>query len=153
MRSIFRIFVVVGAVMALLTMAAGLSVADNDPLIGKKYSDASAEVSRWNGTAQIETVFGSRLATDDCVVASWRKQSSLDDRGHRQTNIVLLNLNCNDQLASAGSPGNSITSAGGQAQEKIVKTGEWCSQPEQADYADCAKFCTEQYPGMCTADF
>jgi hypothetical protein len=147
-----RIAGVLASALALLASAGGLSSAAGDPLIGKTYAEASSAVASWNGTPKISTVVGSRLATDDCLVSSWQKSSALDSAGNRQRYIFLINLNCNDLLASAGSPGNSITSPVGQHQNELLKSAEWCSEPEQAEYAPCAPFCARN-EGMCTANF
>jgi hypothetical protein len=104
MSSIVRIAVVVVSALASLNMTCGVSAATDDPLIGKTYSEASAVVSGLNGTPKIATVVGGRLATDECIVASWRKSSSLDSSGNRQTNIYLINLNCSGPSASQTPP-------------------------------------------------
>jgi hypothetical protein len=95
--------VLVGA-SALLATAGGISAASGDLLIGKTYSEASAVVSGLNGTPKVATVVGGRLATDDCIVASWHKSSSLDSSGNRQTGIYLINLNCSGPTASKTPP-------------------------------------------------
>lgn len=104
MSSIVRIAVVVVTAVTSLTMAGGISAATEDPLIGKTYSEASAVVSGLNGTPKVATVVGGRLATDDCIVASWHKSSSLDSSGNRQTNVYLINLNCSGPTASETLP-------------------------------------------------
>ncbi len=111
MSLIVRIAGVFVAALALLATAGGLSAATGDPLIGKTYAEASAEVAGWNGTPKVSTVVGSRLTTDECLVSSWQKSSALDSAGNRQQNIYLINLNCNAPVASAGSPGDALTSA------------------------------------------
>jgi hypothetical protein len=153
MNRITRFVAIAGTALAFLAMAGGVSSATWDPLIGQTYAYALTQVSSWKATAQIETVIGSRLATDDCIVTSWKKSSFLDARGQKQQGVILINLNCNNPLAAPGAPGNSLSSPEGQAQEKLIKTAEWCSQPEQATYKDCAKFCTQDHEGMCTANF
>ena len=104
MSSIVRIAAALVAASVPLTMAGGISAATEDPLIGKTYSAASAVVAGWKGTPKIATVIGSRLPTEDCLVSSWHKSSSLDSAGNRQQNIVLINLNCSGPTASAGLP-------------------------------------------------
>lgn len=80
-----------------------------DQLIGKKYSDATTLISKWNGSAVVATVSGSALALDDCIVSSWGKSIFLNSNGdNRRSNEYRLNLNCNNPLASPGHPGNSL---------------------------------------------
>src|SRR4051812_49077957 len=108
MGFIARVVAVLVGTLASTAMADGISAASGDLLIGKTYSEASAVVSGLNGTPKVATVVGGRLATDDYIVASWHKSSSLDSSGNRQTNIYLIKLNRNSRPASADSPGDSL---------------------------------------------
>lgn len=152
MSCLVRIVAVAGASVALLATGSGLAVADNDPLIGKTYGDAVAAVSNWgNTTAVIDTVVGGRLSTDDCFVSSWRRANFLDIGGaKRPGSTVLMNINCNAAVASAGSPGASAGSPEGRVAKHNIETGKWCMEPEQAEFDPCLKFCAgfEKY---CTA--
>jgi len=74
--------VCVFAAMTVMAMGFGSGIASAaDPLIGKKYSDASSWISRRNGTPVVATVSGSQLALDDCIVVSWSKGGFLNSRG------------------------------------------------------------------------
>jgi hypothetical protein len=136
-----RVIAVIGTALTLLVSFGGPAAAKSDPLIGKKYSEASALISGWGADAVIETVIGSRLATDDCIVGTWSRSSFRDIDAKKRKGAILLNLNCNDSLASAGSPGNSATSAEGKLAKRNIKVGAWCALPDQVDNANCITFC------------
>ncbi|RWA20824.1 hypothetical protein [Mycolicibacterium elephantis] len=78
-----RILAVVGAVA--VSVMVGPGVASADPYIGKKYSDAAAQIAKRNGKPVVATVQGSALQ-DDCTVTNWHKSIFLDSRGrnHRK---------------------------------------------------------------------
>src|SRR3954451_9141201 len=127
MNAVVRVLAVMDTAVTLLATAHGLSAADTDPLAGKTYKDASALVAEGGNKSVIATVVGSRLAIDDCIVTTWRKSNFRDIGGKERAGAVLLNLNCNGLVASAGSPGNSVTSAEGKLAKADIETGEWCS--------------------------
>jgi hypothetical protein len=136
-------------------VAYGSGVASADPLLGKTYSDASAVASGWNRDVVIETVAGSRLAQADCIVASWRKWDKRDADGN-VVKQVLMNLNCNQGLASAGNPGNSLASPEGRQRAKdnvmaagIAKNDKDCHQSDAA-MAWCQALCHRT--GLCNED-
>jgi hypothetical protein len=149
MSAIVRAVIVAGTALTLLTTASGLSAATTDPLIGKTYKDASAAVSSWGSTPVIETIIGSRLASDDCIVSTWQKSSFRDIGGTQRKGAILMNLNCNEPVASAGTPGNSAASAEGKVAKHNEKVATWCELPEQATNKNCITFCTI-HADMCT---
>ena len=141
MSAAVRVIAVMGTALTMLASFGGLAAAKSDPLVGKKYSEASSLVSGWGADSVIETVIGSQLATDDCIVATWSRSSFRDINGKKRKGTILFNLNCNDLLASAGSPGNSATSVEGKLAKHNIKVGAWCALPAQADNANCQTFC------------
>jgi hypothetical protein len=149
MHAIVRGIVVVGTALPLLITAGGLAAADS--LTGETYKDASAKVSGWGMTSIIETVVGSRLESDDCIVTSWQKSNFLDIGGQKREGAILMNLNCNNAYASATSPGNSAGSPEGRAAkalaEKNQKIADWCVLPAQANHGPCLDFWS-QHEGM-----
>ncbi|WP_082690690.1 hypothetical protein [Mycobacterium sp. M26] len=102
------------AVCALLT--AGTASADNEynEYAGQTYADASQAIQRAGGTDTIATVVGDQLPTTQCRVTGSRSASFLDSSGNNPGGRVLLDLNCNADLASPGNPGNSVSSPQGQ---------------------------------------
>ncbi|CAN5393375.1 hypothetical protein BH09ACT8_BH09ACT8_45550 [soil metagenome] len=152
MSVIVRVVGVVVAALVLLIAASGLSTATTDPLIGKTYKEASGKVAGWGGTSVIETVIGSRLQSDDCIVSTWQKSSFIDIAGTKRNGEFRFNLNCNETVAAPGRPGNSVASPEGKTAKENIQTAAWCSKPAQANYAGCAGWCTN-HEGMCTANF
>jgi hypothetical protein len=131
----------------------GAGTASADALTGKTYSDAAAIVSGWNRTAVVETVNGSQLASDDCIVSSWRKWTTTDPAGKR-LNQVLMNLNCNQGLAAPGKPGNSMASPEGRQRAKdntmaalVAKNDKDCYQSDAA-MNWCVALCNRT--GLCS---
>lgn len=141
--------------LALLVAMFGSGVASAaDPLIGKKYSDAASWISGRNGTPVVATVNGSQLATDDCIVTAWHRGGFLNSRGRDdRTMEYYVHLNCNNSVASAGHPGNSVMTpegAKGKRQHEraaaINANPEKCQQDEQMlEY--CRKIC--ESTGLC----
>lgn len=138
--------------VATATLDGAVAAASGPDYSGQTYADASAQIASGGGTPVIATVVGEQLQTGDCIVTGSRKASNLDSSGRSRGYQVLLDLNCNMTLAAPGKPGNSAASPAGRPQKQLIETGNWCSQPEQADYADCATFCAENQ-GFCTANF
>jgi hypothetical protein len=134
--------------VALSTAAFGSSVASaTDPLVGKTYSAAAAAIGGWGsgGKPIIATVSGSQLATDDCIVVSWRKSMFINSSGTGRPGDFLLNLDCNQPLAEPGHPGNSVTSVEGKAAKEddanatyVAKNPKVCEKN-----ANTAAWCTE----------
>lgn len=153
---VVRILGVVGAAALSVTMF-GSGVASADALTGKTYSDASAWISQRNGTPVIATVSGSQLETDDCIVTSWSKGGFLNSRGRAdRRGEYYLHLNCNNNVASAGHPGNSAMTPEGIKAKKEQKTAAninknpaWCRKNEE-NLANCVKFCDRT--GLCEVE-
>jgi len=136
---------------AMAMVGVGTSAA-KDPYVGLTYADASAKIAGSHGTAVISTVVGDVLATDDCIVTSWRKATYATTDNFEHGNNYLLSLNCNAKVAAAGVPGNSIATPEGQAQKQVEKTAAdinrsqgWCKQHLDR----CKKFC-DTNSGMCS---
>lgn len=146
------------AAMTVMTMGFGSGVASAaDPLIGKKYSDASSWISRRNGTPVVATVSGSQLALDDCIVVSWSRGGFLNSRGKNdRRNEYYVHLNCNNAVATPGHPGNSVMTPEGQKRkaqleraERINANPERCRSSE-ATLENCIKFCRST--GLCKVE-
>ena len=150
MNAVVRIVAVIGTALTIALTTSAISAASSDPLAGETYKDASAKVSGWGAVAEIGTIFGDQLATNECTVATSQKTRREID-SHSKT-VYLVNLYCDDAVAKAGTPGNSVASPAGKVAEKNIKTAAWCSKTAQADNNNCAKFCSA-HDGMCTANF
>jgi hypothetical protein len=99
-----------------ITFGSGVALADD--YAGQSYSDASSAISGAGKKPVIATSVGDSVSQGDCVVtrsesAPWLK----GDNFSPVTDTVLLSLNCNAKLASAGKAGNSLASPEGQAEK------------------------------------
>ena len=114
--------------VAMSTLSAGAAGAQGAPdVTGKKYSDATATLTNAGFTAKLAAIVGDQLSQDDCLVSSQEVVPSTSPFGPPQfnvgeggnnKNIVMLSLNCNGGLASAGNAGNSAASPEGRAAKK-----------------------------------
>ena len=113
-----RILGAAGAALLLMTIFAS-GVASADPYAGKTYDEAAAKIAGWKGKPVVGSVSGGLLDTGDCIVTSSHKSIFLDPSGRNsRSSEVVLNLNCNNHLASPGHPGNSAMSPGRYRGEK-----------------------------------
>ena len=111
----------VAGVTGLATMSLallGTGVAGADDYAGQTYSDASSAISKAGQKAVIAGTVGDKLSQGDCVVtrsqkAAWLKGSNFTP----VTDTILLYLNCEAKLATAGTPGNSLASPEGRAEK------------------------------------
>lgn len=137
---------------AALVLGTGTAVAD--PLVGKTLEDASATMSEnWDATPVVESVVGSLLERESCIVTSWHKSAYLDSSGNKRgTSNIYVNLNCNAAVATAGKPGNSAESEVGRLEAKNNETAEYFNtHPEYClnNPENCDWFCTK-YADKCT---
>lgn len=147
-----RILGVVGAaILSVMMFGSGVASAD---LVGLTYDEAAEWISSRNGTPVVGTVSGDQLDTGDCVVVSWQTSKFLNSSGDNdRAKDFLLNLNCNNLVASPGNPGNSVMTPQGaqakkeqQAATKINNNPTWCETTDEAmEY--CEKICTRT--GLC----
>jgi hypothetical protein len=91
---------------------AGIAGAAPD-VVGDTYSDAVAAIERQGGTAVIATRVGSGADADDCIVTNAWNAPFLRD-GESASGEVMVALNCNGAVASAGTAGNSAASPAGR---------------------------------------
>jgi hypothetical protein len=119
------------------TISSGVAAADD--YAGKTYADTSAALSNANMKPVIATVVGSTLPLNKCIVTHSEKAPWLKGDNFAQvTNTVLLNLNCNAAVATAGLPGNSAASPEGRAAKKEQEAEVW-----KATTPDGAQWCAE----------
>jgi hypothetical protein len=100
----------------------GTGVAAADDYAGQTYADVSSALSKSSLKGVIASRSGDALSTDQCVVtrsesAKWIRGDKFagDERFDAVKSTVLLYLNCNATVASAGKPGNSAASPEGRA--------------------------------------
>jgi hypothetical protein len=138
--------------VATMLFGSGIATA-SDPLVGKTLAEATSKMADWKATPVVASVFGSVLASDDCIVTSWHKSNFLDASGKKTgTANIYLNLNCNAALASPGTPGNSLNSPQGKLEKKNDETAVFVNtHPEycQKKPTNCDWFCSHNQ-GKCT---
>jgi hypothetical protein len=154
LRRVIRTVIAVAISALMLSLSLGLASAKSDPLIGKTFAEASARIADWGSEAVVSTVFGSQLATDECIVTGWHRSSyaKRDNFDHKKS--VAVSLNCTNKLASAGSPGNSLASEAGRAEKKIeVQAERFNSKPQRcsSNLSWCKSFC-DKNAGMCSKE-
>ncbi|WP_067843419.1 hypothetical protein [Mycolicibacterium wolinskyi] len=148
---------IAGSVMLMAFLGTGTGSA-KDPLVGMTYADAAAKIGEWKAEPVISTVIGGILATDDCIVTNWQRAGFLDSSGKKRGGTILVNLNCNDKVASAGKPGNSVATAEGKAVKAVRDRAkffndnpDWCEKNDR-NMSICATFCSRN-EGLCTVDY
>ena len=112
-----------GAVSAMF----GAGVANAEPdLTGMTYSDAKTTIQNMGATPQVSARVGDRLSENDCLVTG-HTRSAKPPHGFpgAGTNIVLVALDCNGNVASATNPGYSAGSPEGRAVVKEQQKKEW----------------------------
>ncbi|HMZ13605.1 MAG TPA: hypothetical protein PLS04_05685 [Mycobacterium sp.] len=116
------------AAVSLALFGSGIAAADD--YAGQTYSDASGAIDKAGQKAVIAGSVGSVLAQGDCIVtrsqqADWLKGSNFSP----VTDTVLLWLNCNAKLATAGTPGNSLASPEGRAEKAAEAAAQQSTAP------------------------
>ena len=136
--------------VAMSMLSAGAAGAQGAPdVTGQKYSEATAALKKAGFTAKLAAKVGDQLSQDDCLVSSQAVLSSTSSFGPSQfqggvgNNIVMLSLNCNPTLASAGTAGNSAASPEGQVAKKIQAIVEFERTPGGQTWCEETKI---QYP-------
>lgn len=146
--------VIASAVVAINLFGGGIASAD---FAGQTYGQASDWITSHNMKAEIATVVGDQLATNDCIVTSAKTSGFLNSSGKLAERAILLHLNCNQAVATAGGPGNSAATAAGKAAKKdmtdaayFATNPEWCA-PGGKYRSPCARVCRKN-SSYCTAE-
>lgn len=111
------------ATLAAVAFSAGVAGASGPDLSGQTYGKAAEQLKGWGLTPVIASVVGDQLPTDDCIVTSSTRASNLDSSGRSRGPQTLLQLNCNQQLAEPGKPGNSAASPAGRQMKSLQQQG------------------------------
>ena len=130
--------ILVAGAITVATAVVGSPVASADSYAGQTYADAASAASGSGMTVVVGGKVGSELPTDQCIVTRSQKAPWIKGSNFQPTNTMMLFLNCNAALASAGKPGNSAASPQGQQALKEKESYEWKSTTE-----DGAAWCAE----------
>ena len=122
-----------------LTFGSGVALAD--PYAGQSYSDASSAIGGAGQKAVIASSVGDGVSQGDCVVTRSQKAAWLKgDNFSPVSDTVLLYLNCDAKLATAGKAGNSLASPEGRAEktsedEQAAKDAAAAQQSQSSELA------------------
>jgi hypothetical protein len=108
-------------------------------VVDRTYSDAKDLIQQAGGNPVIATRTGGGLDEGDCLVANaWDAgYPHVNARGRIDgNNEVLVALNCNGELAGAGSSGNSAASPAGRAAK--TQAEQEAAEQEQQELAEAA---------------
>ena len=109
---------IAAAVAALgITVAATAEAKTSPNVVGKKYGDASSALSSAGFTPVVSTTVGDRMAWSNCIVFHQRDRSMPPppNSSGSPTNQTMLSLNCDQAVASATVPGNSLGTPEGRS--------------------------------------
>lgn len=137
-----RFIVGVAGCLGAITMSAlvvGSPVASADAYAGQTYADAAGAIGGSGMTVVVGGRVGSELPTEQCTVTRSQKAPWVKGDNFQQVNnTMLVFLNCNATLASAGKSGNSAASPEGQQALKDEESYNWKGTTE-----DGAAWCAE----------
>jgi hypothetical protein len=108
-------------------------------VVDRPYSDAKQMIQEAGGTPIIATRTGGGLDEGKCLVANaWEAgYPRVSERGRIVgNNEVLVALNCNGELAAAGTPGNSALSPVGR--EAKTEAEQEAAEQEEQELAQAA---------------
>jgi hypothetical protein len=126
-----KTLMVMAAAVGTATAVFGAGVAHAEQnLTGMKYSDAQSTLKSQGLTAQVSARVGDRLSEGDCLVTGLTKSATPDGGFHVRGAIVLVALDCNGVVATAGNPGYSAASPEGRAAVKEQQKQEWLKTPD-----------------------
>jgi hypothetical protein len=132
------VMVAASAAGAAVFLGAGAAGAIPD-VVDRPYSDAKSMIEESGGTPVIATRTGGGADEGDCLVANaWEAgYPRVSARGRITGNDeVLVALNCNGELAAAGSAGNSAASPVGRAAKSEAE--QEAAQQEEQELAEAA---------------
>jgi len=157
LRHLFRDAVAIPLLGASLALAsAGAASAAPPSVVGMTYDKATAALSKAHIPAEIATRTGTELKQGDCIVfdqllrpASSRKELGSSGTVKEQSTpaTLMLSLNCNAPIASAGQAGNSAASPAGRAAKDQQAAVAYRQTPEgQVACAQLKKKHPEYFP-------
>jgi hypothetical protein len=119
------------ALIAAALALATTGVASATPsVVGMTYDKAQAAAKGAGVATEVSTTTGTELAQGDCIVVNQVMRAAVTFGQQNTPSKMLLSLNCNAPLASAGHPGNSAGSPEGQAAKKEQLKQQWLATPQ-----------------------
>jgi hypothetical protein len=120
------------AIVAAVATGTGVAQAASSPsVVGQKYSDAQGTLSGAGFTIVVSNTVGDQTARPDCVVTHQQDRTvpPPENTSAAPGKQTLLALNCDAQVASAKSPGNSLASPEGRAAAASAAAKTPAAQP------------------------
>jgi hypothetical protein len=130
-----------GASLIAVSLAlASAGVASGAPsVVGMTFEKAQEAVENAGSTAEVSTTIGTVLPQSDCIVVSQVVRAEMNFGREYTPAKVLVSLNCNDTLASAGKPGNSAASPEGRAAKEQQAALAWRKTPDGQAWCEQAQ--------------
>jgi hypothetical protein len=137
MKQILISIAFISAIAAAAATGTGVAQAASSPsVVGQKYSDAQGALSGAGFTTVVSNTVGDQTARPDCIVTHQEDRTvpPPENTSASPSKQTLLALNCDAQVASAKSPGNSLASPEGRAAAASVaaKTSAAAKTPAAA---------------------
>jgi hypothetical protein len=130
MGQIVRIAVAISLFGVSLALAS-VGVASAVPtVVGMTYDKAKDAASNTGLSAEVSTSTGTELKQGDCIVVNQVLRPASRFGQQSVPAKMLLSLNCNAPIASAGKPGNSVASPAGRAALKQQADAAWRATPD-----------------------
>ena len=115
MKTLTVLFGAAAGVVATVSIGAGIAAAAVPDVVGQTYKDAKNTIQSQGSAVVIATRTGGSAELDKCIVTNaWGKPSVTQPREAPGPDEVLVALNCNAAVASAGSAGPSAASPEGR---------------------------------------
>jgi beta-lactam-binding protein with PASTA domain len=130
MRQIVRNAVAIPLLGASLALASAGVASATPSVVGMTYDKAKQAASSAGITAEVSTSMGTELQQGDCIVVNQVVRSATTFGRQSTPAKVLLSLNCNAVVASAGSSGNSAASPAGRKAKKDQAALAWRQSPD-----------------------
>jgi len=128
------------ALIGVAIMLATAGVAGATPsVVGMTYDKAQQTAKSAGVATDVSTTTGTELAQGDCIVVNQVMRAAVSFGRQYTPGTLLLSLNCNAPLASAGHPGNSAGSPEGQAAKKEQLKQQWLATPDGQAWCATAK--------------
>ena len=114
MKTLTVLFGAAAGVAATISVGAGVATAFVPDVVGQTYKDAKNTIQSQGSAVVIATRTGGLADIDNCIVTSAWSKPRPTAIGEDPSNQVLVALNCNAAVASAGSAGPSAASPEGR---------------------------------------
>jgi hypothetical protein len=143
MGHVVRIAVAIPLLGASLALGSAGAANATPSVVGMTYDKAQEAVSNAGISAEVSTSIGTELQQGDCIVVNQVIRAAKKFGREYVPATVLLSLNCNAAVASAGDAGNSAASPAGQAAKKEQAAEAWRATPDGQTWCVQAK---DQHP-------